>query len=70
MHHDGEGAAGEMARIVPARASIALALARSLPEVEVGSGLPPSVQTSRSIIHRKPLRGRLVAMWVETKPIG
>ena len=32
------------------RRSIALALSGSLPDVDVGSGLPPSAQTRRSII--------------------
>src|SRR5688572_12773995 len=50
VHDDGEAPSGQMTRVVPSRELERLGLRRSLPAVLVGSGLPPSAQTSRSII--------------------
>ena len=51
MHDDREQPPGEVARIIPAVELDLLGLFASLPCVRVGSGLPPSAQTSRSIIN-------------------
>ena len=50
VHDDREEPPCEVPRIGPAPSSSAFAFAASLPWVEVGSGLPPSAQTRRSII--------------------
>jgi hypothetical protein len=50
VDHDREEPVLEVAGVVPAWSSSDLASVASLPWVEVGSGLPPSAQTSRSIM--------------------
>ena len=50
VHHYGKYAAGEMARVIPACELDLFGELGVLALVRVGSGLPPSAQTSRSIM--------------------
>src|SRR5215831_5937173 len=50
VYDDGEHTPGQVPRIVQPSSSRALARSASFPPVELGSGLPPSAQTNRSII--------------------